>query len=435
MNIVDDKVYNSVGGLIGYLDSDLFSTPENVIIPFPGSTCKFIVLSTMNSTGNLVNTNSNIVDLAANNNQGSMSTDLVLSSSNANYRDIVVGNLNVNNERLFYTIDVNKITMNPLTEGIANTQNGIANANKLSEDLINKQKQQLFDNIIPPNFKIDDLTNIPGANILKPLIVDIIKTSVGEETKLMMDEIKTEIVKNVPELFKSDALKNASYKGFNNYVLTFYNTQKTNIDIKNFENRLNEITDTTKKQTITDNLTSLLNSKQKIIEDALKDIETYVIVGGEPSEQTNASSEQTNLSSDQPKPLLEQTNPSSQQNNAESSDILINISKSILKDTIGKETKNLMQDIKGQVISCIPGVFKSSEIETAAVEGFNTNILKHFNDVLQKFDKILGELKQKDTEIEKLFTTEEKISGGKRKTIKRGRKKGKTRRRIYRGIV
>jgi hypothetical protein len=108
MNIVDDKVYNSVGGLIGYLDSDLFSTPENVIIPFPGSTCKFIVLSTMNSTGNLVNTNSNIVDLAANNNQGSMSTDLVLSSSNANYRDIVVGNLNVNNERLFYTIDVNK---------------------------------------------------------------------------------------------------------------------------------------------------------------------------------------------------------------------------------------------------------------------------------------------------------------------------------------
>ena len=333
------------------------------------------------------------------------------------------------------TIDVNKITMNPLTEGIANTQNGIANANKLSEDLINKQKQQLFDNIIPPNFKIDDLTNIPGANILKPLIVDIIKTSVGEETKLMMDEIKTEIVKNVPELFKSDALKNASYKGFNNYVLTFYNTQKTNIDIKNFENRLNEITDTTKKQTITDNLTSLLNSKQKIIEDALKDIETYVIVGGEPSEQTNASSEQTNLSSDQPKPLLEQTNPSSQQNNAESSDILINISKSILKDTIGKETKNLMQDIKGQVISCIPGVFKSSEIETAAVEGFNTNILKHFNDVLQKFDKILGELKQKDTEIEKLFTTEEKISGGKRKTIKRGRKKGKTRRRIYRGIV
>lgn len=108
MNIVDDKVYNSVGGLIGYLDSDLFSTPENVIIPFPGSTCKFIVLSTMNSTGNLVNTNSNIVDLAANNNQGSMSTDLILSSSNANYRDIVVGNLNVNNERLFYTIDVNK---------------------------------------------------------------------------------------------------------------------------------------------------------------------------------------------------------------------------------------------------------------------------------------------------------------------------------------
>jgi hypothetical protein len=108
MNIVDDKVYNSVGGLIGYLDSDLFSTPENVIIPFPGSTCKFIVLSTMNSTGNLVNTNSNIVDLAANNNQGSMSTDLILSSSNANYRDIVVGTLNANNERLFYTIDVNK---------------------------------------------------------------------------------------------------------------------------------------------------------------------------------------------------------------------------------------------------------------------------------------------------------------------------------------
>lgn len=327
------------------------------------------------------------------------------------------------------TIDVNKIPVNPLTEGITNAQNGITegitNANKLSEDLINKQKQQLFDNIIPPNFKIDDLTNIPGANILKPLIVDIIKTSVGEETKLMMGEIKTEIVKNVPELFASNALKNASYKGFNNYVLTFYNTQKTNIDIKNFENRLNEITDATKKQTITDNLTSLLNSKQKIIEDALKDIENNVIVGGEPSEQTNASSEQTN----------HQTNASSEQNNAESSDILINISKSILKDTIGKETKNLMQDIKGQVISCIPGVFKSSEIEAATVEGFNTNILKHFNDVLQKFDKILGELKQKDTEIEKLFTTEAKISGGKRKTKKQGVKKGKTRRRIYRGIV
>ncbi len=341
------------------------------------------------------------------------------------------------------TIDVNKITMNPLTEGITNAQNsfanaqngiteGITNANKLSEDLINKQKQQLFDNIIPPNFKIDDLTNIPGANILKPLIVDIIKTSVGEETKLMMNEIKTEIVKNVPELFASNALKNASYKGFNNYVSTFYNTQKTNIDIKNFENRLNEITDANKKQTITDNLTSLLNAKQKIIDDALKDIENNVIVGGEPSEQTNASSEQNNASSEQ---TNHQTNASSEQNNAESSDILINISKSILKDTIGKETKNLMQDIKGQVISCIPGVFKSSEIEAAAVEGFNTNILKHFNDVLQKFDKILGELKQKDTEIEKLFTTEAKISGGKRKTKKQGVKKGKTRRRIYRGIV
>ena len=41
------------------------------------------------------------------------------------------------------TIDVNKITMNPLTEGITNAQNGITegltNVNKLSEDLINKQ--------------------------------------------------------------------------------------------------------------------------------------------------------------------------------------------------------------------------------------------------------------------------------------------------------
>ena len=36
MNIVDDKVYNKFGGLIDYLESDLYSTPENVIIPLSG---------------------------------------------------------------------------------------------------------------------------------------------------------------------------------------------------------------------------------------------------------------------------------------------------------------------------------------------------------------------------------------------------------------
>jgi hypothetical protein len=106
MNIVDDKVYNKFGGLIDYLESDLYSTPENVIIPYPASTCKYIILSTYNYSGASTITNSNVVDLAANNYLGSMSTSWSESSSGTLYRDIVVGKLNSNNERNFYLIDV-----------------------------------------------------------------------------------------------------------------------------------------------------------------------------------------------------------------------------------------------------------------------------------------------------------------------------------------
>ena len=151
MNIVDDKVYNKFGGLIDYLESDLYSTPENVIIPYPASTCKYIILSTYNYSGASTITNSNVVDLAANNYLGSMSTSWSESSSSTLYRDIVVGKLNSNNERNFYLIDV--INSQSAGSNVKLRKYKISNSGAISLESTNLISHLILSNTSPnPNF-------------------------------------------------------------------------------------------------------------------------------------------------------------------------------------------------------------------------------------------------------------------------------------------
>lgn len=151
MNIVDDKVYNKFGGLIDYLESDLYSTPENVIIPYPASTCKYIILSTYNYSGASTITYSNVVDLAANNYLGSMSTSWSESSSGTLYRDIVVGKLNSNNERNFYLIDV--INSQSAGSNVKLRKYKISNSGAISLESTNLISQLILSNTSPnPNF-------------------------------------------------------------------------------------------------------------------------------------------------------------------------------------------------------------------------------------------------------------------------------------------
>lgn len=151
MNIVDDKVYNKFGGLIDYLESDLYSTPENVIIPYPASTCKYIILSTYNYSGASTITYSNVVDLAANNYLGSMITSWSESSSGTLYRDIVVGKLNSNNERNFYLIDV--INSQSAGSNVKLRKYKISNSGAISLESTNLISQLILSNTSPnPNF-------------------------------------------------------------------------------------------------------------------------------------------------------------------------------------------------------------------------------------------------------------------------------------------
>ncbi len=151
MNIVDDKVYNKFGGLIDYLESDLYSTPENVIIPYPASTCKYIILSTYNYSGASTITYSNVVDLAANNFLGSMSTSWSESSSGTLFRDIVVGKLNSNNERNFYLIDV--INSQSAGSNVKLRKYKISNSGAISLESTNLISQLILSNTSPnPNF-------------------------------------------------------------------------------------------------------------------------------------------------------------------------------------------------------------------------------------------------------------------------------------------
>ena len=106
INITDDKVYNKFGNLIGTLDVNDYSSPENVIIPFPYSTCKFIIISTNSIPIGSNYTYAYVVDLSANNNQGSITSMTTLSTENGKFRDMVVGKLNANNERFFYLLNV-----------------------------------------------------------------------------------------------------------------------------------------------------------------------------------------------------------------------------------------------------------------------------------------------------------------------------------------
>jgi hypothetical protein len=106
LNITDDKVYNKFGNLIGTLDVNDYSSPENVIIPFPNSTCKFIILSTYSMPVGSNYTYAYVVDLSANNNQGTITSTTTLSTENGKFRDMVVGRLNSNNERFFYLLNV-----------------------------------------------------------------------------------------------------------------------------------------------------------------------------------------------------------------------------------------------------------------------------------------------------------------------------------------
>ena len=106
MNITDDKIYNKFGETIFDLDVNDYSSPENVIVPFPLSTCKYIVLSTYNAM--LVNNYSTatIVDLTADNNHGEAISSTVFGVNSGMYRDMVVGKINANNERIFYILDI-----------------------------------------------------------------------------------------------------------------------------------------------------------------------------------------------------------------------------------------------------------------------------------------------------------------------------------------
>jgi hypothetical protein len=106
LNITDDVVYNKFGEAFGSLNVNYGSSPENVIIPFPNSTCKYIILSTFNNPGFSNSTNATIADLTANSNHGSLNLVWNTPIQYAKYRDIVVGTLNSNNERFFYLLDI-----------------------------------------------------------------------------------------------------------------------------------------------------------------------------------------------------------------------------------------------------------------------------------------------------------------------------------------
>lgn len=106
MNITDDKIYNKFGENIFDLDVSDYSSPENVIIPFPLSTCKYIVLSTYNSMLQDNYTTATIVDLTADNNHGEATSSTVFGVNSGMYRDMVVGKINSNNERIFYILDI-----------------------------------------------------------------------------------------------------------------------------------------------------------------------------------------------------------------------------------------------------------------------------------------------------------------------------------------
>lgn len=106
MNITDNKVYNKFGNIIGDLDVNDFCSPENVIVPFPNSTCKFIVLSTYSAPFGENFTNANVIDLKANNNLGTFSSITTISTVYGKFRDLVVGRINTNNERYFYILDI-----------------------------------------------------------------------------------------------------------------------------------------------------------------------------------------------------------------------------------------------------------------------------------------------------------------------------------------
>ena len=106
MNISDDKIYNKFGENIFDLDVSDYSSPENVIIPFPLSTCKYIVLSTYNSMLQDNYTTATIVDLTADNNHGEATSSTVFGVNSGMYRDMVVGKINSNNERIFYILDI-----------------------------------------------------------------------------------------------------------------------------------------------------------------------------------------------------------------------------------------------------------------------------------------------------------------------------------------
>jgi hypothetical protein len=106
LNITDDVVYNKFGEAFGSLNVNYGSSPENVIIPFPNSTCKYIILSTFNNPGLTCSSTANLADLTANDNHGSLNLIFDVPILNAKYRDMVVGTLNSNNERFFYFLDI-----------------------------------------------------------------------------------------------------------------------------------------------------------------------------------------------------------------------------------------------------------------------------------------------------------------------------------------
>ncbi len=355
-----------------------------------------------------------------------------------------------------------------LPEGITNATQNLQNLPQLPDpskaieeakqkalaDAQQKAAEQLK-GILPQGFDMSEILQFPGADFFKLIIKDIIQTSIGEETKIMMDELKAAIIKNVPELFKSGGIKNASYNMFNIHVSTYYKNQLEKLDINNYKTQIDAITDETKKQELTNKIQSLLDEKINLINDAIKALN--VVVGGGENPDTT-SNETSNETSDTSPDTTSNTIPDTTSNTSPdttsndktsnekqpveppSADILMNITKSVLTDSIGKETREIMIDVKDKVIACIPGVIKDPETEKAAIQGFNDNIPNYFNEVLEKFDEVLKKLNDKDKEIQNILnfnanSNASSITGGKRKTKKRGMKKGKTRRRIYRGIV